>query len=270
VTVLAITSQKGGVGKTTVSVNLAYSLARRGWNTLLVDTDPQGSVGLSLSEKARKCKGLYDAVNSGAAVEGMILGTRLPELKILTSGKPHGYFEAVQPGIDGAAAMRRVVDELRGRKQFDVVLIDTPAGLQGITGDVLRMADSVLIPQQAEPLGMRSIPQVLHAIQSLRAAGSPLEVAGILMTMVQNEQRESTDVIRELRALLPARLLLDTLIPRDPVFIKASAVGVPVGLLYQQPPAVAHSFDQLAAELEPRLRLERARPNDHEHTKLMD
>jgi chromosome partitioning protein len=217
-------------------------------------------VGLSLSEKARKCKGLYDAVNSGAAVEGMILGTRLPELKILTSGRPHGYFEAVQPGIDGAAAMRRVVDELRGRKQFDVVLIDTPAGLQGITGDVLRMADSVLIPQQAEPLGMRSIPQVLHAIQSLRAAGSPLEVAGILMTMVQNEQRESTDVIRELRALLPARLLLDTLIPRDPVFIKASAVGVPVGLLYQQPPAVAHSFDQLAAELEPRLRLERARP----------
>jgi chromosome partitioning protein len=117
---------------------------------------------------------------------------------------------------------------------------------------------------------MRSIPQVLHAIQSLRAAGSPLEVAGILMTMVQNEQRESTDVIRELRALLPARLLLDTLIPRDPVFIKASAVGVPVGLLYQQPPAVAHSFDQLAAELEPRLRLERARPNENEHTKLMD
>ena len=131
-TVLAITSQKGGVGKTTVSVNLAYSLARRGWNTLLVDTDPQGSVGLSLSEKARKCKGLYDAVNSGASAEGMILGTRLPELKILTSGKPHGYFEAVQPGIDGVAAMRRVVDDLRGRKQFDVVLIDTPAGLQGM------------------------------------------------------------------------------------------------------------------------------------------
>ena len=62
---LAITSQKGGVGKTTVSVNLAYALARRGWNTLLMDTDPQGSVGLSLSEKARKCPGFYDALRAG-------------------------------------------------------------------------------------------------------------------------------------------------------------------------------------------------------------
>lgn len=269
-TVLAITSQKGGVGKTTVSVNLAYSLARRGWHTLLIDTDPQGSVGLSLSEKARKCRGFYDAINSGASAESMVLATRLPELRILTSGHPHGFFEAVQQGIDAPAALQRITSELRSRQGFDAILIDTPAGLAGITGDVLRTADAVLIPQQAEPLGMRSIPQVLHAIQSLRSKGSPLEVAGILMTMVQQDQRESTDVIRELRSLLPARLLLNTLIPRDPAFIRASAVGVPVALLYQQPPAVAHVFDQLAAELEPRLRLSRSRPQSHEHTKLMD
>ncbi|HEX2751213.1 MAG TPA: ParA family protein, partial [Verrucomicrobiales bacterium] len=75
-TILAITSQKGGVGKTTVSVNLAYSMARRGWNTLLIDTDPQGSVGLSLSEKARKCQGFYDAVNTGTSAVPFILPTR--------------------------------------------------------------------------------------------------------------------------------------------------------------------------------------------------
>ena len=269
-TILAITSQKGGVGKTTVSVNLAYSLARRGWNTLLIDTDPQGSVGLSLSEKARKCQGFYDIVNAGVALDPLILPTRLPELRILTAGHPHSFFEAVQPGADVVAGLRRILQDIKGRGLSDVVIFDTPAGLHGITGDVLRVAEHVLIPQQAEPLGMRSIPQVLHGIQSLRSAGAALEVAGILMTMVQHEQRESADVIRELRALLPGRLLLDTLIPRDPVFIKASAVGVPVGLLFQQPPAVAHVFDQLAAELEPRLRLQRAQPQTHEYTKLMD
>ncbi len=269
-TVLAVTSQKGGVGKTTVSVNLAYSLARRGWNTLLVDTDSQGSVGLSLSEKSRRCQGFYDVLNTGVSAAPLILATRLPELKILTAGQGAGFFEALEHGVDATAGMRTLVSEARSL-HYDLVIFDTPAGLHGITGEVLRIAQHVLIPQQAEPLGMRSIPQMLHGIQSLRNAGAALEVTGILMTMVQHDLRESSDVIRELRALLPARLMLDTVIPRDSVYIKASAVGVPVGLLYQQPPAAAHIFDQLAAEVEPRLRLSRANPTDrHDYTRLMD
>lgn len=268
-TILAITSQKGGVGKTTVSVNLAYSMARRGWSTLLIDTDPQGSVGLSLSEKARKCQGFYDAVNTGASAVPFILPTRMPELKILTAGHTASFFEATAPEVKTTDALRRVTGDVQ-KQGFDLIIFDTPAGMHGITGDVLRMADYVMVPQQAEPLGMRSIPQVLHAIQSLRAAGSKLEVAGILMTMVQHDQRESAEVIRELRALLPGRLLLDSVIPRDATYMKASAVGVPVALLYAQPPAAAHIFDQLAAELEPRLRLQRAAPENNDYTRLMD
>lgn len=269
VTILAITSQKGGVGKTTVSVNIAYSMARRGWNTLLIDTDPQGSVGLSLSEKARKCQGFYDAVNTGTSAIPFILPTRMPELKIMTAGRTANFFEAKLPEVNGMDGLRRVIGDVQ-KQGFDLLIFDTPAGMHGITGDVMRMADYVLIPQQAEPLGMRSIPQVLHAIQSLRAQGSKLEVAGILMTMVQHDQKESADVIRELRALLPGRLLLDSIIPRDPTYMKASAVGVPVALLYAQPPAAAHVFDQLAAELEPRLRLQRPAPQNDDYTRLMD
>ena len=168
---LAISSQKGGVGKTTVAVNLAYSLARRGWNTLLVDTDPQGSVGLSLSEKARKCQGFYDAVNTGANVLPLILPTRLPELNILTAGQTHSFFGMSNGAMDTLAALRRIVAEIATRP-FDLVIFDTPAGLMGSTGDVLRLADSLLIPQQAEPLGIRSIPQMLQAIQFLRNHGS--------------------------------------------------------------------------------------------------
>ncbi len=269
-TILAVTSQKGGVGKTTVSVNLAFSLARRGWNTLLIDTDPQGSVGLSLSEKSRRCQGFYDVINTGASCAPLVLATRLPELRILTCGQGADLFEAVQEGTDVTAGLRRLLTEVESL-HYDLVIFDTPAGLHGITGDILRISQHVLIPQQAEPLGMRSIPQILHGIQSLRSAGAALEVTGILMTMVQNDLRESADVIRELRALLPTRLLLDTTIPRDSVYIKASAVGVPVGLLYQQPPAAAHIFDQLAAEVEPRLRLSRTTPPPrNDYTRLMD
>jgi chromosome partitioning protein len=268
VRLLAISSQKGGVGKTTVSVNLAYSLARRGWNTLLVDTDPQGSVGLSHSEKARKSQGFYDAVHTGVSVLPLILPTRLPELNLLTAGQSHSFFGSGHESMDTLAALRRMVAEIATRP-FDLVIFDTPAGLTGSSGDVLRLADSVLIPQQAEPLGIRSIPQMLQAIQFLRNHGSKLEVAGILMTMVQADLKESAEVVRELRALVPAQLLCQTSIPRDPVFLKASAAGVPLGLLHRNPPAAAHVFDQLAAELEPRLQLQ-APDSANEYTRLMD
>lgn len=268
VRLLAISSQKGGVGKTTVSVNLAYSLARRGWNTLLVDTDPQGSVGLSLSEKARKCQGFYDVVNGGLSPLPLILPTRLPELNILTAGQSPSFFENNADSGQSLAALRRIVAEL-SRQPFDLIIFDTPAGLTGSSGDVLRLADSVLIPQQAEPLGIRSIPQMLQAIQYLRNHGSKLEVAGILMTMVQADQKESTEVVRELRALVPSQLLCQTTIPRDPIFLKASAAGVPLGLLHRQPPAAAHVFDQLAAELEPRLHLN-SPDSSNDFTRLMD
>ncbi|MBP7949828.1 MAG: ParA family protein [Verrucomicrobiales bacterium] len=266
---LAITSQKGGVGKTTAAVNLAYSLARRGWHVLLIDTDPQGSVGLSLSEKARKCPGFYDAANSGALVLPMVLPTRLPELEILPAGQAHSFFRLLPEGVDGVATVRRVLDEV-AQRHFDLVVFDTPAGLTGFSGDVLHVADFAVLPQQAEPLGLRSIPQILEALRHLRQKGARIELAGILLTMVQQESPEAQQIIREVRALLPGKLLLNTMVPRDPAFLKASSAGVPLGLLYRNPPAAALVFDQLAAELETRMRLNPPADETSEYTRLMD
>lgn len=256
------------MGKTTVAVNLAYALARRGTNLLLIDTDPQGSVGLSLSEKARKCQGFYEALNGAAAATDLILSTRLPEFNVLPAGHGQNLFEARADPDDSADRVRRVIESLAPKK-FDLIIVDTPAGLHGVTGDVLRIADWALVPQQAEPLGIRSIPQMLQGIQYLRQHGARVQLAGILMTMVQHDQRESVDVVRELRSLVPPKLVLDAVVPRDPVFLKAAALGVPLGLLYQQPPAAAHIFDQLAAELDSRMQLRPLAP-DNEHTRLMD
>jgi chromosome partitioning protein len=265
---LAICSQKGGVGKTTVAVNLAYSLAKRGWRTLLIDTDPQGSVGLSLSEKARKCEGFYDAVNSGKDVASLVLSTRLPELKVLTCGQNYNFFQAKPDGVDGEQALRGVLAGVE-RLGLDVVVIDSAAGLTGYSADALRVCDYVLIPQQAEPLGIRSIPQILQGIQELRRQGKSLKVAGIVLTMIQSDQPESVEVARELRNIIPAQLLLESAVPRDPAFLKASGVGVPLGLLFKKPPASALVFDQMAAELERKMKLE-SMEDANEFTRLMD
>ncbi len=267
--VIAISSQKGGVGKTTTSINLAYAFAKRGWQTLLVDADPQGAIGLSLSEKARNCLGFYDAVNQGLSVGNMVLATRLPEMEILPAGQSHSFFQSVPDEVEQESAIRRVVRDLALRRP-DVVIIDTPAGMSGITGQVLRVSDYAVVPQQAEPLGLRSLPMVLDAIRQLRKAGAPLELAGVLLTMVQADVPESQRLVQEVRTLLPGRLVFDVLIPRDPVFLKASSHGVPVSLLSRHPTAAALAFDQLAAELESRCRLNTPVTNANELTRLMD
>jgi chromosome partitioning protein len=252
--ILAVASQKGGVGKTTVAINVAYALAKRGQSVLLVDTDPQGSVGLSLSRGARERAGFYDSLALGDNAPGLVLKTRLPELKLLTAGRTDSFLAAGGfGGVDDAAvdAILRSMEELG----VDLVIVDTPAGMAGVTTAVLRAADSVLIPQQSEPLGVRSVPQVLQAIASLRRGGHPLSVAGIVMTMVQADQKESAEADAQLRGALPAELMCEAAVPRDPVFLKASGAGVPIGLLSRNIPPSALVFDQLAAELEPKIGL---------------
>jgi chromosome partitioning protein len=279
---IAISSQKGGVGKTTVAVNLAYSMARRGWHTLLVDTDPQGAVGLSLSRRARYCRGYYDALASveEADVGKMILSTRLPELKILTAGQSESFFKldsslAGRSNGDAQESAPSLTDRVEaltdkvGRIGFDIVIFDTAAGVFGYTAQVLRCVDYVLIPQQAEPLGVRSIPQILQMIAHLREDKARLKVLGVLLTMMQADQAQCREVARELREVLTKELLLNTDIPRDDVFLKASETGVPVGLLYRHPPESAVVFDKLAAELESRMNLNSSNEKN-EYTRLMD
>jgi chromosome partitioning protein len=268
VKVLTICSQKGGVGKTTVTVNLACALARRGWRVLAVDADPQGSVGLSLSRRLRRCKGFRDLLKEGGDIAALALPTRLPNLKVLPAGLPDPDFdEAVERGV-GPGSLDGFFGALR-RLPVDLALIDTAAGVHALARTLAAAADHVLLPQQAEPLGLRSLPTLLHSLVRLKERGATFEVAGILLTMVQAGVPESESAVADLRRLAPPELVLRTTIPRDPEFLKASHNGVPLVVLHRNPPASALAFEQLAAELEQRIGLPNPETND-DSTRFMD
>ena len=165
---IAITSQKGGVGKTTVSINLAHAYARMGKRTLLVDADPQGSVGLSLTRQSRSLSGFYDAIaDSDFPIDQLIIPTRLETLSIVPAGRCSDY--ELGGGAMGVSLHRvRTFFKMAEEQGYDVCIIDTAAGLFGATADVLSACTAVVVPQQAEPLGVRSVPKMLEALTRMQ------------------------------------------------------------------------------------------------------
>lgn len=266
---IATASQKGGVGKTTLCINLAYSLARRGWKTLLIDTDPQGAVGLSLARSTRQKRGFYDVLAGQATIAEVLIPTRLPEFVLVPCGQ-----------YDAAARMGNLAHDVPGRLRdmlravdllgFDCALVDTAAGLTGVTESVVRSCDYVLLPQQAEPLAARSVPHLLETLARFRSEGSGVKIAGVLLSMVMSESQVSVQVARELRQVLPQDFMFKQSVPRLPSFLDAAAQGVPVALLHQNPPPEALIFDQIAAELEQRVGLARAYETPFRHATLLD
>jgi len=253
--ILAVASQKGGVGKTTVALNLAHALSRRGWRTLLVDADPQGAVGWSVEGARADGRGLVRWLRGELALEEAALATREEGLRLLPFGGDDDDrdWESARSLLAEGALRWGLAEDAPGT---DVVVVDTPSGVWGPTREVLRQSDAVLVPLQAEPLAWRSLHQAVDAIEAVRGEGRPLELAGVLLTMVATREEASLAVAQESWGSLPVELVLEAFVPRDPVFLRAAARGVPVALLERRPPPVAAVFDRVAAEVEPRLGLE--------------
>ncbi len=248
---IAVSSQKGGVGKTTVSINLAHAFARAGVRTLLVDADPQGSVGLSLTRQSRLLAGFYDFLKDPSTpLERLIVPTRLETFALVASGQASDY----EAGGGIGAHLSRVRDFLHAvaGRGYDLCIMDTAAGLFGVTGDVVSSSDAIMILQQAEPLGIRSVPKLLEGLNRMRVMNPRLSILGVCLTMVQHDLIESTEAAAALRQLLPPEMVFQTQIPRNPLFVRASARGLPIGAM-EEGAAVQAVFDRLRVEIEDKL-----------------
>ncbi len=263
---IAFVSFKGGVGKTTCALNSAYSFARRGLRTLLVDTDPQGAIASSV-DGIGEHPGLAAGIASRDAPLPPAVETRLPELHLLPSGKVDSFdIDAFAAQARETRVIQRCVEQAEGK--YDLVIFDTPAGVGGMTRLVLDTTESVVAVVQCEPLALRSLPRLMELLARLRHNGSPCSLTGVLSSMSTFRDSVVLASLEELWALYD-RLVFETSIPRDPAFLQASRAGVPLGLLSRRPPAVSAVFDSLVAELESRLGILQGE-GDEEPIRLVD
>jgi chromosome partitioning protein len=251
--VITVASQKGGVGKTTISLNLGLALARAGQRTLLLELDAQGSVGLSLGLADRAKAGLAELMTGAEALEGVLQRTRDPQLQVLLVGRVD---PATVGGFEEALTRGPVLPQLLAklRADFDVVVLDCPAGLGKVTTRALEAATHVLSPLQAEPLALRSLGQLLALVDRVRAEKNPkLSLLGVVLSMFDRQTPASLEVAETLWTKFPGGIILDTVIPRDETFLEASLRGAPLLLMQKRPPPLSRVFDQLANDVLDRL-----------------
>jgi chromosome partitioning protein len=220
--IIAVLNQKGGVGKTTTTINLAAFLARSGQRVLIADLDPQGNStsGLGLDKQALGST-LYDVLFSRAELNSTIKKIS-DNLFILPSNANLAGAEVELVGL--AARETRLRQALAGA-DYDYILIDCPPSLGLLTINALSAAHSVLIPVQAEYYALEGLSQLLSVIQQVRASLNPgLDILGVLITLYDSRNSLSEQVKKELENYFGAKLF-ETIVPRNVRLAEAPSFG---------------------------------------------
>lgn len=246
-TVIAVTNQKGGVGKTTTSINLSYCLAKAGHKVLLVDFDPQGNATSGLGfDKNNLERTVLDVISGNSNLADTILKTEYKNLALVPSTPQLANAE-----VELAKAERRFVrlrQALEDRTDYDFILIDSPPSLSLLTVNGLIAANYVLLPVQAEFYALEGLGQLLETMQLIRKGLNPtLELIGVLVTMMDSRTSLSTQVHAEVVKHFPGKVF-ETTIPRNVRVAEAPSHGEPVGA-YDRWSKGARAYKALAKEV---------------------
>lgn len=246
--IIAVANQKGGVGKTTTTVNLAACLARLGKKVLLVDIDPQGNSTSGLGIDKRRCeKTVYDCLINEEKMENTAIPTEYENLDLCPSNLDLSGAEIELISVMGRE--NRLKDSLSGvRDKYDYILIDTPPSLGLITINTLTAADSVLIPIQCEFYALEGVSQLVETIKRIKKALNPsLFIEGIVMTMYDARTNLAVEVVDEVKRFFPGKVY-STIIPRNIRLSEAPGFGKPI-IYYDNSSKGAESYTELAEEV---------------------
>jgi chromosome partitioning protein len=246
-TVYAIANQKGGVGKTTTAVNVAACIAEAGFDTLLVDVDPQGNATVGIGADRSEGVGLYDVLSGDATAEEALRQTSVERLSLLASTPDLAGATMELPRLPGSE--RRLRDALAPlRSAFEYILLDCPPSLGPLTVNALVAADRVIVPVQTEYFALEGLAGLLDTLSLIQRELNPrLTVAGMLLTMHDPRTKLAQDVEAEVRRHFPS-LVFDTVIPRNVRLGEAPSFGRPV--IHHDPHcAGADAYFELAKEV---------------------
>ena len=259
--VLAVSNQKGGVGKTTTAINLGTALAAIGERVLIVDMDPQGnaSTGLGVPRETRRVT-IYDVVVDGRSIADAAVETAVPGLHIVPADADMSGVEIELSQADRRSYRLRDALETHvrsGQTGYDYVLIDCPPSLNLLTLNAMAASDAVLVPLQCEFFALEGLTQLMRTIDMVRQSLNPaLEIQGLVLTMYDRRNALSGQVANDVRSHFGDKVY-DAVIPRNVRVSEAPSFGKPA-LIYDLKCAGSQAYLRLAREVVARERLRRA------------